>query len=232
MGEAAILVERDEADVPLELLHPAGTTGLSPVVAIRDGDTNNSWLDFNDNTFKTVGWTTRQAALTEISATNAPGKYVLQLDLSAVTIPAGTHFLVAEYDSGAGEFAQDILQLVASSKDIPGDVGTTLSAAHGAGTWGDVAVLAAIVALNDLDIADIQTALTAQGYTAARAVELSEILDHLKNRMEWDFTGATAQLILYDRAGTTELHRWAMNTNAGEKVTTQLGTQTKRATSV
>lgn len=33
------------------------------------------FLDFNDSTFKSSGWTTRQATLAEIDATNAPGEY-------------------------------------------------------------------------------------------------------------------------------------------------------------
>lgn len=33
------------------------------------------FLDFNDGVFKNSGWTTRQATLTEVSSTNAPGQY-------------------------------------------------------------------------------------------------------------------------------------------------------------
>ncbi len=59
------------------------------------------------------------------------------------------------------------------------DVDTVLSASHGAGSWetlDDTAVLAAIAALNDLSIADVQTAMTNQGYTVARAAAL-DLLD-------------------------------------------------------
>lgn len=58
--------------------------------------------------------------------------------------------------------------------------------------------------------------------------ETAEILDHLKNRLEWDFSGAEAVAILYARDGTTELHRWVMTSEGTEKVTTQFGVQTKR----
>lgn len=65
------------------------------------------------------------------------------------------------------------------------DVDTTLTGSHGAGSWTTatgfatsadaVAILAAISALNDIDIADVQTALTNQGYTAARALLLDNL---------------------------------------------------------
>ncbi len=49
-----------------------GQTGLTPTVAIRAALTTNLYLDFNDLTFKTSGFTTRDADLTEI----ADGRYV------------------------------------------------------------------------------------------------------------------------------------------------------------
>lgn len=116
MSIGYLQVERADTNVPLEVLvsdKNGGVTGLTLVVAIRDGDTANSWLDFFDSTFKTVGWTTRQAAMAEVSAANAPGVYRLEVDLSAVSIPAGTHFLVAEYDASGAKSANglDIIQL-------------------------------------------------------------------------------------------------------------------------
>ncbi len=94
-----IVAERTETALSLELSvdKNGGQTGLTAVVAIRDGATTNSWLDFNDGTFKTSGWTTRQAAMTEVSVGNAPGVYRATLDLTTVTLPTGP-FLVAEFD--------------------------------------------------------------------------------------------------------------------------------------
>lgn len=99
-----IVVERD-GTLPLELLVTSGgvgQTGLSPVVAVRDAGTDGSYLDFADGAFKTSGWTTRQAALTEISATNAPGKYVRRLDLTTVTLPSGEHLAIEYSAPGVG----------------------------------------------------------------------------------------------------------------------------------
>lgn len=125
---ATIEAERTATNAPLELMvnKSGGVTGLTAVVAIRDGDTANSWLDFNDNTFKTSAWTTRQAALAEVSAGNAPGVYRLELDISAITnLPAATDYLVAEYDISGSESgnAIDVITLKANVFDVaaPGD---------------------------------------------------------------------------------------------------------------
>jgi hypothetical protein len=58
------------------------------------------------------------------------------------------------------------------------DVAVLLAAAHGAGSWetlDDTAILAAIAALNDIDIADVQTALDNQGLTTIRAALLDNL---------------------------------------------------------
>ena len=120
----AKLVERTDTNVAVEVQVSSGLTGATAVVAIRDGSTLNSWLDFNDSTFKTVGWTTRQAALTEVSAGNAPGVYALSggLDLSSLTgLPAAGGELIAEFDVSSGSFQQyawDVFQLVDGLYDI------------------------------------------------------------------------------------------------------------------
>lgn len=134
-----ITAERTSTDLPLELLvaRGGGTTGLTCVVALRDGATDGDYLDFADGTFKSAGWTTRQSAMVEISATNAPGKYVLRVDLSSLTIPAATDYLVAEYavSGTVTAVAQDVVELVASAYDLPADIDAELSGTHGAGAW-------------------------------------------------------------------------------------------------
>lgn len=99
-------IQADRTDtaspVELQLNKNGGVVGASPVVAVRDGATMNSWLDFADLTFKTGGWTTRQAALTEVSAANAPGIYVLAggLNLEGITnLPTATDHLILEFES-------------------------------------------------------------------------------------------------------------------------------------
>ena len=94
-----------------------GITGLSPTVALRDGSTLNSYLDFNDNTFKTAGWTTKYASMSEAER----GHYQRSLDLSA--LPVVEHdVLVAEYhvDNGGdvkGD-AADLLVVIETVGDL------------------------------------------------------------------------------------------------------------------
>lgn len=90
-------------------------TGATAVVAIRDADTNDSYLDFSDNTFKTAGFTTRQAALLEGNV----GVYTLSggLDLSVITnLPAATDQLIAEYEvtapAAATGIVMDLIELL------------------------------------------------------------------------------------------------------------------------
>lgn len=69
-----------------------GVTGLSPVVALRDAQTFNSYLDWADSTFKTSGWTTKEAALSEVGG----GHYERHLDLSSIGAASGNIY-TAEY---------------------------------------------------------------------------------------------------------------------------------------
>ena len=63
----------------------AALTGLSTVVVAIQRVSNGDWYDFADDTFKSSGWTTRQQAMTEVSATLAPGEYRYDFDTSAIT---------------------------------------------------------------------------------------------------------------------------------------------------
>lgn len=96
------LVELTNTVVSIEAQLNNGRTGATALVAIREADTTNSWLDFNDNTFKTVGWTTRQQTMAEVSAGNTPGLYRTTIDITAL-LPARVagDRLVAEFDVSA-----------------------------------------------------------------------------------------------------------------------------------
>ncbi len=94
--------ERTESALPVDVQvnRNGGATGLTAVVAVRDGATTNQYLDFDDDTFKGLGHGTRQAALTEISAANAPGIYSLVggLDIAAITnLSVNTNHLILEF---------------------------------------------------------------------------------------------------------------------------------------
>lgn len=90
---------------PLVLTLTSGDTGLSPVVALRQGA---NWLDFSDFTFKPSGWTTRQAAQTEVSDTLAPGQYEYALDVSQLNAAVGDVFMV-EYEITGSLYVSDML---------------------------------------------------------------------------------------------------------------------------
>ncbi len=87
-----------------------GVEGQAPTVALRDGATVDSYLDFNDNTFKTSGWVLQHAPLTEVGG----GHYQRALNVNALNRPANT-VLVAEYSVDNGAIvgvAADLLILV------------------------------------------------------------------------------------------------------------------------
>lgn len=76
--------DHDDVALPLNLTVAeegvGGVAGLSPTVTLRIGRTTDTYLDFADDTFKTSGWTTKSAPLTEIG----DGDYSRNLDLTAL----------------------------------------------------------------------------------------------------------------------------------------------------
>lgn len=80
----------------------AALTGLATVLLSVQRTSDGQWLDFADSTFKAAGWTTRQQAMTEVSASLAPGEYRHDLDLSAVTNPAEDDTLMVRVDESSG----------------------------------------------------------------------------------------------------------------------------------
>lgn len=95
-------VDRTDTAVALELTvtkdPDGGVTGLTPTVAIRQLPSTTSYLDWNDNTFKTSGWTTKYATMSEVER----GHYHKTLNVNALSLAAGTK-LFAEYhvDNGS-----------------------------------------------------------------------------------------------------------------------------------
>lgn len=81
----------------------ANITGASDLQVGIWRDSDDTWLDFSDDTFGgTI--TTRFTALSEIDATNAPGVYKLTYDLSNVTNHSATEdtwLLVTKESSGS-----------------------------------------------------------------------------------------------------------------------------------
>jgi len=55
-------------------------TGLSDVLLEIQRTSDNYYLDFDDNTFKVSGWTTRQETMTELYYSYSPGSYYYDFD--------------------------------------------------------------------------------------------------------------------------------------------------------
>jgi hypothetical protein len=114
---AALEVEQLETALPLELtvdkLGIGGVTGLLPTVAVRNASTINSYLDFSDNVFKTTGWTTKYAAMSEVER----GHYQRLLNVSALALVVGFR-LVAEYhvDNSSGVVGDDLDLFLVTNK--------------------------------------------------------------------------------------------------------------------
>lgn len=89
-------VDKSETSLPLTLtvekVGIGGITGLAPTVAVRNASTTNSYLDFGDNTFKTMGWIQKYATMVELER----GHYVQFLNVATLPLPAGGKF-TAEY---------------------------------------------------------------------------------------------------------------------------------------
>ena len=111
-------VEQSATAVPLVFVidgPSGGIGGLTPTVAVRDGSTTDSYLDWSDNTFKTSGWTLKNAPMTEITA----GIYQRSLDILALLKDAG-FTMVAEYavsDPAASGVDTDVLTITRVGTD-------------------------------------------------------------------------------------------------------------------
>jgi hypothetical protein len=93
-----------------------GITGLSPTVAFRKVDPANEYLDWNDLTFKTVGWGLKDAPLTELGG----GHYQRKLDLTTISAADGDQY-VAEYvvtDTGYEGVDSDVYILEDAAVDV------------------------------------------------------------------------------------------------------------------
>ena len=92
-------------DLTIEQEDVGGVVGKSPTVRVRDATTTNSYLDFSDNTFKTSGWATQNASMSEVGR----GHYTRSLDLSLITALVLGNVMVAEYfvDDGGDVVGED-----------------------------------------------------------------------------------------------------------------------------
>lgn len=98
----------------------AGITAASPSITIRRND--GQYYDFNDNAFKSSGWTTRVGTMTEVSAANDAGVYSYSFNTTgmsentyfirtslaaAVNSPQASELSVGYFISDVGEVLTD-----------------------------------------------------------------------------------------------------------------------------
>lgn len=206
-----IEAEITDTALPLESLVTkggVGVSGLTVLVALRDASTDDSWLDFSDNTFKTIGWTARQAPMAEVDPINAPGMYRRTLDLSSITGLSVGMTLSAEYQVSGAVTANGLDTILIRAEFY--DIKDALDAN------GYTASRAALL--------DLLTGVDANSELARKI---------LRNRitMAGFGTGTTTQTV-YDDDGTTPLLTWTLTTHGGEDVLTDPGTQTNRSVPV
>jgi hypothetical protein len=89
-----------------------GQVGLSPTVAFRRVS-DGYYLDFNDDTFKNAGWTTKNASMTDLGG----GFYQRLLDLSVIGAVA-TRVYAAEYAVDDGGDINSIASDIYNVEDL------------------------------------------------------------------------------------------------------------------
>jgi hypothetical protein len=96
-----------------------GVAGLTAKVAVRDGRTTNSYLDFNDNTFKSAAWGAKQADLADL--TNGFYSLAGGLNIAAMTnLAANCNHLILEYviSGAANGIAMDMVTFRDFTKEL------------------------------------------------------------------------------------------------------------------
>jgi hypothetical protein len=124
----------------------APLTGKTDILISIRRVSDGFWYDFNDSTFKSSSWTTRQQVMSETDATNDPGVYhynfispsadavyEIRVDQSPGT-DAGNIPQCGEIKVGG--FIDDLDATISSrSNHTASDVDTTLTSSHGSGSW-------------------------------------------------------------------------------------------------
>lgn len=83
----------------------ATVTGLTNVLLEVRRKSDGKYFDFDDNTFKTSGWTTRQGVMTELDGTNSAGVYYYDFNTTQHSTVYGeeTYFMRVTSSSAAND---------------------------------------------------------------------------------------------------------------------------------
>ena len=186
-------------------------TGLTDVLLEIRRESDGFYLDFNDSTFKNAGWTTRQNQMAELNVTNSPGTYFYNFDTSSLSddnyflrvTSATAHNTPWEGELKVGDYVDNLDATVssrASESNATSNTNSIISEVDANESKIDLLqidltqVLSDIAGLNDLDIADIQTALTNQGYTIARATKIDNLDATVSSRSSHSASDVTTDM--------------------------------------
>lgn len=155
-------------------------TGSTTIVAeIRRVGTSDRW-DFNDNTFKTSGWTTRQGPLAQVDAALDPGVYERAAGWVATAVVAGVYLVTYRDTLGLALPASEAFRLGGPAEAVITKLDVTTGSRAAAGAEMALvndAITAAKIATNAIDgdalaadaVTKIQVGLaTTTDVTAAR----------------------------------------------------------------
>lgn len=129
----------------------APITGSSTIVAeIRRFGTSDRW-DFNDNTFKTSGWTTRQGPLTAVSDSLDPGIYERVAGWVATSVVAGFYVITYRDTASSALPAIEGVRLGGPADTIATNLNTKIANVTGTASAGSSTsiTLAGLSAVDD-----------------------------------------------------------------------------------
>lgn len=187
--------------IEMQLLRNAvPITGATVTAAVRNR-LNNQFLDFNDNTFKASGWTTKFTTLTDLNGTDTDmaGMYrFLWNSSSPVTVQAELQFLF-KYNDG--------VNTLETFEDVYFDDAATSAATIASAVWN--ALTASYVAANSFGLM------------------MKKIKAALINRMELA-DGSSSNLVIYDDDQSTPLITASVTDKTGGVITTSATVPAKR----
>lgn len=194
----------------------AGVTGLSPTLRIQRVSDGQFW---NGSAYQAG---VANLAMTAVDATNFPGVYAYDFDTTSASeeehrlrADAGVATVANRLAYGAlhiGGFIDNLDAAVSSRNSVVPLAAATDQAEHDA-------TQALIAALNDLDQAGVQAALTAQGYTAARAPGLDNLDAAVSSRaVPGDAMALVANALTAAAVATDAVDADALATNAVNEI--------------
>lgn len=116
-----------DMSVPLELTIEqegvGGLTGQLPSVRVRDGSTLDSFLDWDDWTFKTVGHGTKDKLLDEVG----DGHYTIELSLALIGAVVGNVFVAQYVVNDGGDVIGDAHDVILVGQQALSDMAALLA---------------------------------------------------------------------------------------------------------